>query len=467
MGRTLRGIARRAANAVSPSWWAGKAAARVEKRDAANVLSMLRLIRDGGHVDTATWQVERLSAILKHAYAHCPYYTDLFDAVGFDPDRVGDLQKIPLLDKDTARHRTPDLTADNIGRMRHHVKRTGGSISEPLRFPLSELACEMDAVHYQFAYECMGYLPGDRILAFSGPELPAELVARNVFWLESPNKQDLPYGRLYYSAFWVNEDTLPMLTQHMLHNQPAILRGYPSLINEFMSYMIENAVEAPSTVKGIQFTSENVLPMHIEKAQATFHTQVFLQYGHSEMGVFAYTVDDTYVYRCSPFFGITEVLNEDGTHVAKGEIGEVVVTGLHNFAFPFIRYRTGDMATYSGNDNGFVLLERMEGRIHDYFHGADGRRVSIMMIPELDAFLRIGRWQAIQDVPGTAVLKVVKEPEYTDHDEKELIDYFRTQCKIDVQIEYVDSIPLTQRGKLRQLVQNIGTSPAREERPEQ
>lgn len=445
----------RVLNAVNPRWWIGKSASLAAKREAHHVLSLLQGIKNENYVDTAAWQETKLLSILGHAYRHSPYYTDLFNSAGINPGKLSDFYNIPFLDKKTAKRRHADIVANNIHLINHEMKQTGGTSTEPLRFPLSELAAEMDSVHFQFSYEIMGYTPGDQIAAFGGVVIPDELIADNIFWIDVPGNIDLPHGRRYYSAFWVNKETLPIMVEHLLNNRPAILRGYPSAINEFASYILDNHIDIPFTVKGVQFTAENITPIHVQKAEDAFHTKVFFQYGHTEMGVFAYTIDDARIYYCSPFFGITEILDENGTHVAEGEVGEVVVTGFHNTAFPFIRYRTGDMAAYRGKENGFVMLEKMEGRIGDFIYCGDGRRISILAIPNLDAFKHVYRWQAIQNTPGKIVVRLVKELGYNDQDEKEIIECFVKLFDIHAQIEYVDSISLTQRGKNKLLIQSI------------
>ena len=48
-------------------------------------------------------------------------------------------------------------------------------------------------------------------------------------------------------------------------------------------------------------------------------------------------------YHVSPDMGIFEIVNPDGSPAAPGEVGEVVLTGLHNSLQPLIRYRPGDM----------------------------------------------------------------------------------------------------------------------------
>ena len=43
-----------------------------------------------------------------------------------------------------------------------------------------------------------------------------------------------------------------------------------------------------------------------------------------------------------------EVLRRDGTPASEGELGEVVVTSLHNVELPLLRYRLGDAACFVG-----------------------------------------------------------------------------------------------------------------------
>jgi len=74
---------------------------------------------------------------------------------------------------------------------------------------------------------------------------------------------------------------------------------------------------------------------------------------------------------------IVEILRE-GQPVAEGETGEVVVTGLHTYSMPFIRYRTGDIATRGSNScacgQPFSTLLDIQGRAVEYFRFAGDRR---------------------------------------------------------------------------------------------
>src|SRR5207249_8071269 len=56
------------------------------------------------------------------------------------------------------------------------------------------------------------------------------------------------------------------------------------------------------------------------------------------------------------------------------------VTTMHNLAMPLIRYRTGDIASWSVEScdcgQSFPVINRIEGRQTDYLVSADGKMIS-------------------------------------------------------------------------------------------
>ncbi|OVE79707.1 hypothetical protein BVY01_01660, partial [bacterium I07] len=52
-------------------------------------------------------------------------------------------------------------------------------------------------------------------------------------------------------------------------------------------------------------------------------------------------------YHIAPEYGIVEIIASDGTAARDGEEGRLIATGLHNRAFPLIRYDTMDFAIAS------------------------------------------------------------------------------------------------------------------------
>jgi len=400
---------------------------------------------------------QKLSEILAYAYQHCRYYKNLFEQFELDPKGLRNFKRLPLLDKAIIRSHRNDIISDEINHLDFYTMNTGGSTGEPLEFPVSSIAGKIDGVHQEFQYRIIGYEPGDKVVAFDGSSVPENLRQNHVYWIETgPN--DIPYGRLSYSSLYLTKETAPFYVKHILDYKPSILRGYPSFLNDIATHILNNNISIPFHIKGVELTAENAYDWQIENIKKAFDTNVFFQYGHSEVSVFGYTVDDTYEYFCSPFYGLTEVLDSEGMQVNKGEIGEIVVTGFYNFALPFIRYRTGDLAVFNGDENGIVRLGKIIGRTQDYIYTKDRERVALTALifgQHYHAFGNIQKWQLVQNVPGKVVIKIIKGEGFSNEDEEEIRNKFKGICNIATDFDFVDSIPLTKRGKFKFLVQNI------------
>jgi phenylacetate-CoA ligase len=76
---------------------------------------------------------------------------------------------------------------------------------------------------------------------------------------------------------------------------------------------------------------------------------------------------------------IVDIVGEDGRPVAPGELGRVVVTGLYNYAMPFIRYAIGDVASWAVAPcrcgRSLPVIAQVEGRTRSAFVFEDGRRM--------------------------------------------------------------------------------------------
>ena len=335
---------------------------------------------------------------------------------------------------------------------------TGGSTGEPLEFLVSTIAGSIDKIHQEFVFKTtMGYQKGDKIVAFDGSTVPEEYIKSHIYWINKSD-QDIPYGRLSYSSLYLTKENIQYYVKNIMDTAPCILRGYPSFLNSLAEYILNEKISFPFKIKGIQLTSENVSDEQIDNIKKAFDTKVYLQYGHSEVCVYGYTFDETYEYYCSPFYGFTEVLDEMGNKVNQGEIGEVVVTGFYNFAMPFIRYRTGDLAIFNGDYNGIVRLKKIIGRTQDYIVTKNGEKVALTALifgQHYAAFKNIQKWQLQQDFPGKVRILIIKGQKFSKEDELEIQKKFQVFCGIDTEFEYVNLIPLTKRGKYKFLIQNI------------
>jgi phenylacetate-CoA ligase len=346
------------------------------------------------------------------------------------------------------------LSSDRLHTISHNQSNTGGSTGEPLEFLITNLVGAVDGIHQRFQFKLMGYEKNDLICGFGGMSVSKELREENIFW----NNTKTDYADWEYSSLYLSETTFPYYVDHFLKCKPVFLRGYPSAIEAFATYIIQENILIPFAIKAVELTSENCSFTQVEKIRKAFKTRIYFQYGHSEACIFAYTTDDTFRYTCSPFYGFTEVLNEAGSHVRVGEIGEVVVTGFYNCVQPFIRYRTGDRALYGGSENGVVFLDRIEGRTQDYVLNYKKQKVFLTAITfgqHYESFRVIKKWQIVQREYGKVLFYIIPDIGFSRENEREISNKFKNIAGIDAEFVYVNNIPLNKNGKFSFLIQNL------------
>ena len=162
-------------------------------------------------------------------------------------------------------------------------------------------------------------------------------------------------------------------------------------------------------------------------------------------------------------YGYTEIINKEGEDASyEDEVGEIVSTGFSNYAMPFIRYKTGDMAIFTNEKctcgRNYKLIKRVEGRKSEYFVDRDGNKITLTRSDE--ALWRVSNsiftFQYIQNEPGDVILEIVIKNEFGKHDLELIKEGFRKfYPQFDLEIKIVGNIERTERGKHMYLVQNI------------
>ncbi len=157
---------------------------------------------------------------------------------------------------------------------------------------------------------------------------------------------------------------------------------------------------------------------------------------------------------------VVELLGPDGAQVPEGDAGEIVVTHLATRDFPFIRYRTGDMAVMESNSRcscgrGLPMLKEIQGRTTDFVVAADGTVMHglaliyvLRDLPGLEAF------KIVQLSVGQVRVDVVAAEGWARDNEARIESGFRarlgSQCRVDVRP--VPAIEPEKSGKYRYVV---------------
>jgi phenylacetate-CoA ligase len=148
-----------------------------------------------------------------------------------------------------------------------------------------------------------------------------------------------------------------------------------------------------------------------------------------------------------------EVLREDGNPCAPGEVGKVVLTDLHSFALPLIRYDVGDFAEVapaSPCGRGLPAIRRVLGRVRNMLVHADGRKVwPLFPDRRFSEIAPVRQYQIVQKSLDHIEARMVLEQPLTTAQGAALRDAIGTalgrEFRIDV-IE-VEGIPRTAAGK--------------------
>ncbi|MBX3394883.1 MAG: phenylacetate--CoA ligase family protein [Phycisphaerae bacterium] len=411
--------------------------------------------------ETRAEQLYRLRRILTLASQKSPYYRRVFKAIGFDirelksPEDIADL---PLIDKSTIRAHGREMMTTLPGSAGVDFVSTGGSSGQPLGF---HIGADRSAVEYAYlvaGWQRVGYTPESVQAVFRG-----QVVSPDATGLR--HEYDPILRRHAYSNFHMSDAEIWRYLTHISTIGPCFLHVYPSSIAAITRFLVQSGQEAPRNVRGILAGSEMVHAADRDATERLWGVRYFSWYGHSEKLVLAAECEHSNDYHVWPTYGHFELLDEHGRPVTtQGQVGEIVGTGFINTVTPFIRYRTGDYATYVGNTcshcgRHMPIIRDIQGhRTQELLVAIDGSLIAWTAINMHDeTFNAVRQFQFRQHTPGCATLRVVPWTKLTDvqlHRMRRNLER-KLAGRIHFDIEPCETIELTQRGKSTYVDQRI------------
>jgi phenylacetate-CoA ligase len=226
-------------------------------------------------------------------------------------------------------------------------------------------------------------------------------------------------------------------------------------------YILTNRLRNWRTIPVI-CCAEELLAGERDVLSEAFGPEIFETYGCREVMLIATECNRHTGLHVSMENLVVEVIVRDGDKVRAarpGETGEVVVTDLHNFGMPFIRYATGDLAVVGPQERcpcGRALprLAGVHGRVTETLRGENGSPVEGILFniifTEMADLVR--QFQVVQSVDRSVTVKIVPSEKFRPEDRQRI----RRRCSdylgsTPVIVQEVAAIPDRQNGK-RQLV---------------
>lgn len=435
---------------------------RLKRHDTVAVRKQLEDSQWWSRERLARFQVERLRALLRHAGQHVPYYKALFARVGFDPEQVqsiSDLGKLPFLTKAEIRAHTDDLKADDAGALARF--NTGGSSGEPLIFYIGNERVSHDVAAKWRATRWWGVDIGDpEIVVWGSPiELSAQDRIRAV--------RDKLLRTELLPAFEMSDAKLDGFIERIRVRRPKMLFGYPSALSHIAQHANRRGVRMDGLGIKVAFcTSERLYAHQRELIESTFGCPVANGYGSRDAGFIAHQCPAGGMHLTAEDV-VVEIVDSAGQVVPAGESGEIVVTHLATREFPFIRYRTGDVATLDTGacacGRGLPMLKEIQGRTTDFVVARDGTVMhGLALIYVLRDLPQVGGFRVVQESLELTRVQVVPGAGFDDATVERIQRGLsaRLGAGVSVEVEQVDEIPPEKSGKYRYIVSKVDAAGA-------
>ena len=383
--------------------------------------------------DRKAIQLSRLRNALTHAYEHTVYYRNLFNACGFDPNRIEvieDLNKLPILRKDTLKSNLNDFLADDIDDF--YLVTTGGTSGEPVKIQMEKEAIYREWAFIYHFWSRFGYdYHISKLATFRGVDMGNRISDINPL-----------YQEIRMNPFIMNHLNINNYNKRIKQYGADFIYGYPSAIYNYCLLNKKAGNDISGYYNAALLISENLYPFQEELITAVLKCPIAIFYGHSERATFAEKGEGGYIF--DDLYGVTEI----------DQNGQPIATGFINRKVPLIRYLIDDKAILLKNGSYEIIGHHNA----DVLYGKNGEQISMAAINfHDDTFDDINGYQFIQNEIGKCVVLVTADKPLSKQKINKITANIKRKLgkEFECYVEYAETLELTSRGKYKMLIQNL------------
>ncbi len=402
------------------------------------------------------WSAEKLrefrwkqtQALLEHAFRTVPYYQRKYAEAGLRLEDIRtpeDYTRLPVLRREEVNaHREELRSTAYRGRLISHA--TGGSSGVPTRFYITIESYDWRTACTERVYAYTGCRLGERALFLWGApvgKLPS-WKAWKVQAFETFRRQ------LVINTFSQSEEKWREVLARTVRYQPKLVVGYISSLEGFSRFLLEGKHDLPG-VRAVIAAAEPLFPPTRALVERAFGAPLFNTYGSREFMSIA--------GECEKHAGMhvncENIFLETALPPSSGP-SDVLVTDLHNYGMPFLRYAIGDVAILDDSPcacgRGMPRIGSIEGRVLDVLRSADGRVIPGELFPHvLKEIPEILEFRVTQTALTRLLLEAVLTGDLSQKSkgilDSEILKAFGPRTELE--IRRVDSIPRLASGKRR------------------
>lgn len=407
-------------------------------------------------------QREQLEILLAHAAQHSPYFANRLKTAGVEIKQLlrdeGWLAFGPLTRRELQVHGEKMRCTDVPARHQpFNLGITSGSTGEPVKvlrtglnrlFWMAMTMREHGWNNRDFSLRSTSVRAGIPQLAFLddwGP--PVSLLKK------SGRSQGIPItASAAQQAEWITAFG------------PAYLLHYPNSLAALVDYCEEHAISFAG-LRQIRSIGETLSDELRARVMKTLKVEITDTYSSNEIGVIAIQCPASGLYHVMAENLMVEIVNERGEICRSGEIGKVIVTDLHNFATPMIRYDIGDYAEVGSPcscGRSLPTLKRIVGRERNLVVKPDGSRTwPLVGFAEYRDIAPVIQYQLIQRDLENIEFRLVVPRVLTNVEEAGLAATAQNALGYPFKIHFSyfsDVIPKGANGKFEEFVCEVGSN---------
>lgn len=387
------------------------------------------------------FQAEKIKALLEHANET----TEFYKGKGLE------LSNFPVMTKRDFLDNYDKILSSKYKGKRLHSMSTSGSTGTPFRVVQDRRKrCRVIASILFFGQLC-NFTFGERQMFF---RVWVRIVKKSWFkkFLQNMITEDI--SRLDDEELKQIENTL--INDKKIRN----MLGYSSTLDMVSKYLLNKGYGPKDfSVTSIIAGSETLQDKTRENLRKLFGCTVISRYSNEENGILGQNClesdNDFHLNYANYHFEFLK-LDEDKP-AEEGEVARIVITDLYNYAFPMIRYDTGDLAIVgqASCSHKEKVLKEVMGRRVDLIRDAKGEPLSpYIIVNNMWNMDKVKQFKFVQlsDIKYKFVLNV----EQGFDSEKILLERFKKLLGEEaiITFEYTDEIPVMNSGK-RKYVENL------------
>lgn len=325
-------------------------------------------------------QFKQLQILLMHAKKNIPHYRKKIKEAGIAGISRLDFElwnSIPILTRSELQHISKNLIVQEPISSHGETaeSRTSGSTGKPVTVLKNDLV-----KYFWNLFTIRNHLWHNRgfsnslgvIRLFGENSAPYPEGKTNISW-------GSPVNRLFESSKSYSldlETDVKLQLEWLERKKPHYLLSFPSNIFMLAKRCIEEERALPF-IKEIITVGEVVDDELRAKCLEAWGVEVKDMYSSQEVGYIALQCPESNHYHIQSESVYCEVLNDENKPCKEGEVGRVIVTPLHNFSMPLIRYELGDFAEVGGTckcGRNLPTLKRIMGRVRNMLRLPNGEK---------------------------------------------------------------------------------------------